>query len=150
MSAGHGRGSEEGGRGSRFYKFVGGLVVALVVAVVVLPLWFGGEQPNEARVVEIQPGEADSEGGDAPGTNGESDPSGGDAVTHPLGEEEGGDAGEGDDGQEKWWRAAEEGDEPSSNDSPAATLERVLPDSANEGSEGDRGQAEASDEGEAE
>ncbi|KPV40441.1 hypothetical protein AN478_06510 [Thiohalorhabdus denitrificans] len=122
------------------------MVVALVVAVVVLPLWFGGGQTNQGRVVEIQPGGTDSDGGEAPGSGEDTGPSAGDAVTHPL--EEGGDAEE--EGQEKWWRRTVDGGEAASDDPSAAAAEQVLPDQGKAGSGGDRSQVQAPEEAEAE
>lgn len=45
----------EGGGPRRFYKLVGALVVALVIAAALVPLWLGGGSGQQPRVVEVEP-----------------------------------------------------------------------------------------------
>ncbi|MFB6259838.1 MAG: SPOR domain-containing protein [Thiohalorhabdaceae bacterium] len=43
--------------GRRLYKLIGALVVALVIAAALIPLWLGGDQEQQAQTVEVQPEE---------------------------------------------------------------------------------------------
>jgi len=43
--------------GRRLYKLVGALVVALVIAAALIPLWLGGDREQQTQTVEVQPEE---------------------------------------------------------------------------------------------
>ncbi|MFA9460801.1 SPOR domain-containing protein [Thiohalorhabdus methylotrophus] len=124
MSDGEASGSGGGHKPARFYKFVGALVVLLVVGVVVLPLWFGGEETDRSRVVEIQPESLQSR------TQRESDSSfGASGEDGGFSPDQATDKGVG--GQEKWWRSADaEDDSGSSPDIQEASTEQETSDAS--------------------
>lgn len=132
------RNGEEGSGGRRLYKLVGALVVALVIVAALVPLWLGGGDGQQTRLVEVQPetlngpseGDAASEGPQDPDKSGQ----------EVASKEDGG----------KWWQPEGSGDaseepegaeesapvspaeEPAGPEAPAGTAEQEEPAPAQE------------------
>lgn len=91
------RNGNEGSGGRRLYKLVGALVVALVIAVALVPLWLGGGDEQRTRLVEVQPETLNHPGEEGAGSEG---PQGPDDSERETPSEE---------GSGKWWQAEDSG-----------------------------------------